>query len=455
MKKFLFFDYREIETVQGFTRVLERPVKHPDNPLFVAEKPWENGNMQLYGSVMKVEGRPFQMWYSVIHRPWRMVLAYAESEDGIVWKKPALDSFTHEGRNTNIVFTNDPHGPAVIYDADDPREDWRYKMVAGAAPSGCICAYRSPDGIRWTPVRRFPGIVTNPDCPMGFLRTPDGRYAVYHRLHGYGRRVFRSESWDFVYWTGEPRMVMEPDAGDPPNVQFYGMGSAPYGPYEIGTLWIYRTSLEEFGPNNMNGYQEAELAYARSGYAWHRAAQGTPFVPHGQGNAWDRGNLQCASAPVYLEDEIRYYYMGTDMTHRVHWELEPQRAGLGMAAMKPDRFVSLCAEAEPAALMTGGFRLSATEITVNACTEKDGWVQVGIATPDGKPIQGLSEEDSIQIKGDVYSHVVRWRGMSAQDLPAGQTVRLRIRAKNARIYAISLHESDETPAYHQFDAARL
>ena len=42
----------------------------------------ENGNMQLYGSVIKAPGKPFQMWYSVIHKPWRMYLAYAESDDG-------------------------------------------------------------------------------------------------------------------------------------------------------------------------------------------------------------------------------------------------------------------------------------------------------------------------------------------------------------------------------------
>lgn len=47
--KILFFDYREVETISGFTREPGRPFKHEMNPLFTADKPSENGNMQLYG----------------------------------------------------------------------------------------------------------------------------------------------------------------------------------------------------------------------------------------------------------------------------------------------------------------------------------------------------------------------------------------------------------------------
>ena len=171
MIKLLFLDYREMEAIQGFTRQLEQPRKHPENPLCSPDSPWENGNMQLYGSVVKAPGKPFQLWYSFIRRPWQsLYLAYAESEDGIVWHKPLFDIFEFEGQKTNVVFTKNPHGAAVIHDPDDPREDWRYKMVAGADPSGCICAYRSADGVHWHSVRRrSPVIGTTPDCPMARL----------------------------------------------------------------------------------------------------------------------------------------------------------------------------------------------------------------------------------------------------------------------------------------------
>ena len=174
----------------------------------------------------------------------------------------------------------------MIEDREDHRPAWRYKMLTGAPPSDCIAALHSADGIHWNPVRTIAGriqpvIATNPDCPIGFLRAPDGRLVAYHRMDGYGRRVFRSESWDFVNWSGEPRMVLEPDAGDPPQTQFYGLGACAYGPYEVGTLWIYATDLDDLGRNKMRGLQTPELAYARAGTAWHRAEQGTAFIPNG------------------------------------------------------------------------------------------------------------------------------------------------------------------------------
>ncbi len=453
MLKFLFFDYREIETIHGFRREPRGPVKCPTNPLFEADEPWENGNMQLYGSVVKAPGRPFQLWYSFIHPPFTIYLGYAESDDGLAWRKPPRDVWEFEGQKTNVVFAQEPHGPAIIYDDAEERADWKYKMVCGAAPSHAICAYRSPDGIVWTPVRpRFPVISTSPDCPMALLREPDGRYAAFHRLAGHGRRVFRSESWDFLYWSGEPRMIMEPDAGDAAQVQFYGMGAAAYGSYEIGTLWMYHTDPADPGLGKMAGYQEAELTYARQGHCWHRAAQGTPFIPHGEPGSWEQGNLQCASAPVFLEDEIRYYYAATTQFHCSRWELQPQKAGLGMASMKPDRFVALVAGEETAEFVTCAFRPPAPHFFVNAKTEGEGWVKVEMLDSAGNALPGFTAAGCVPLSGDSTGQAIVWKPGAAW--PEGQDVRLRVQARRADVYSVFSCEPAETGAYWKFTAAR-
>ena len=459
MIKFLFFDYQEVERVRGFTRRLNRPAKHPGNPLLVSDPagegdaPWEHGNMQLYGSVVRRPDGLFQLWYQTQRRDAGSMLGYAESEDGLAWRRPPQDVVALDGRPTGFVFDH-PHGAAVLYDAEDPRPDWRYKLLSGARPSGCISAFRSPDGIHWTAVQRGPVIGTNPDCPMGLLRARDGRYVVYHRVWGHGRRVFRSESWDFVHWSGEPRLVVEPDAGDPTNTQLYGLGAAPYGPYELGTLWIYHTTQDDPDIAKMGGVQQPELAYARSGHAWHRAAQGTPFIPNGPAapppGAWDRGNLQCASAPVYLDDEIRYYYAGTQVIHRRGWAFEPQRAGLGLASLKPDRFVALDAGDEPAELLTAAFPLLSDRIRVNADVAAEGWVRAGLVTADGEPLAGLGPEDTPPLRGDDTAHAVRWPDGAPAALPVGRWVRLLIRARRASLYAVAVHAPGETPVYHRF-----
>lgn len=453
MQKFLFFDYREIEYADGFTRELNQPVKHPANPLFAADRPWENGNMQLYGSVVKAPGRPFQMWYSVIHKPFRIYLCYAESADGLSWNKPEFDIYLHEGRKTNVVLNADAHGTAVIYDAAEPREDWRYKMVAGLEPSSCVCALHSADGIHWQRVTSPPVICAYPDCPMGLLRDRRGKYVAYHRFQPLtGRRVHRSESWDFRTWTNEPRIVLEPDAGDPPQVQFYGMGAAPYGSYEIGTLWMFHTDVDEMGMGKMNGYQEAELTYARSGYAWHRCAQGKPFIPHGAPGSWEAGNLQCASAPLYLENEIRYYYAASEMRHKIHWELYPQTAGLGMASLRPDGFISLRAGAEPARLLTVAFKPEARQLFLNAVVEIGGSLKAELLDAAGATLEGFSEAQCVPVTGDNLAAPLRWRGAPA--LPEGQAVRVRLTGKKADLYSIFAGAEQEKSAWWSFKSIR-
>jgi len=226
------------------------------------------------------------------------------------------------------------------------------------------------------------------------------------------------------------------------------MGAAPYGPYEIGTLWDFHTDEDELGRGHMNGYQEAELTYSRSGYAWHRIDPGNPFIPHGRPNSWDCGNLQCASQPVFLENEIRYYYMGTDMRHKTHWELDPQTAGLGYARLKPDRFLALKSTSTVGELLTVAFVPESSQLFINASTGKDGWIKAALLDDTGKPLPGFQEKDGQPITGNSIAHRVSWR--KKEDVPIGRPIRLRLRAKEAKIFSIYFMSPDEKPVYYQF-----
>jgi hypothetical protein len=456
MIKWLFFDYQELEVVRGFTRRLNPPQKHPGNPFFVADFPWQRGDMQLYGSVIRASDGVFRAWYQAHTRSERRLLHYAESDDGIRWRHPTFDVVEEGGERTSGVFLHS-HGSAVLYDPADAREEWRYKLVTGAPPSGCISGFHSADGIHWVAVSRGPIIPSNPDCPIGFCRAVDGRYVIYHRIWGYGRRVFRSESWDFLHWSSEPRLVLEPDAQDDPQMQFYGLGAVPYGHYEVGTLWTYRTDAGDRNVHKMFGAQETELAYARSGYAWHRAAQNVPFIPRGAGDAWDHANLHCGSSPVFLAEEIRYYFAGTQGRHGSGgWKDIPQPAGLGMATLRPDGFVSLTAGEGPGELVTAAFKLPHTRMLVNATIEPGGWVRAGLITmEEGEPVPGFGLDDCAPLTGDSTTHEVQWRmpeaGQAAD--PSGKWVLLQLRAQRASVYSIAIARPGEEAAYHLFSEA--
>ena len=120
----------------------------------------DNQAAQFYGTVLHDAGR-FRMWYYACHRgmnpdwparkkqqvakkPGWLIgvkdgfeimqgpLCYAESEDGIVWTKPALGQVLFKGSRENNALDL-PHtivsGAAVIKDDDDPDPTRRYKMI--------------------------------------------------------------------------------------------------------------------------------------------------------------------------------------------------------------------------------------------------------------------------------------------------------------------------------------
>jgi len=449
MVKFLFFDYRGVEIVEGFVRVVEPPRKYEGNPIFTSA-PEDGGWLSLYGSVIR---RPtdglWQMWYTCSPPKVGSALGYAESDDGISWRRPLLDVIEVGRRRSNIVFDKSPHGACVFYDEREERAGWKYKMMCGAAPSHRISLFRSADGIHWLPGAENPVIGSNPDCPMSMLRANDGRYVAYHRPSFGDRRVGRSESWDLVHW-GEPRMVLDQSPADPPQTQFYGMGAAVYGPYEIGTLWVYRTDPEDMGFYKMHGHQETELAYTRSGYAWHRAAPGQPWLPRGAASTWEWGNIQAASAPVFLADEVRFYYAASRTEHGAkEWRGRAPRCGIGFASIRPDRFVALVAARE-GRLLTRPFWTETPLFWVNAAVRRGGFVLVEVTDIESRPIPGFGLKECVPIVGDSISHRVRWRGEPDASALAYREIRLRVQAHNARLYAVSAGSEQEAVRYWQF-----
>ena len=456
MIKFLFFDYRQLESLEGFERRVEPPRKHSAEPVMTSEQMWDMDWLTTYGSVVR---RPdtglYQLWYTTLSPKRKLVVAYAESADGMAWTRPALDVVRIRGRKTNIVFDKEPHGTAVIHDDADPRADWKYKMLSGAAPSGRISAFRSADGIHWMPAAENPVVGSNPDCPISFCRMPDGRFAAYHRS-GFGdRRVSRTESWNFRNFS-EAAVVMEPDQNDPPNTQFYGMGSAVYGPYMIGTLWVYHTDVQDMGFYKMTGFQQPEFVHSRGGYCWHRTGQGVPWIPVEKDKSrFDSGQVQPVSAPLFLEDEVRYYYTGTRTRHGAkHLQDKAPRphAGIGFASCKPDRFVSVTAKGD-GRMLTRPFWTETPRFCLNARVGRGGFVRAEVLDLEGKPIPGFTLKQSLPVTGDSIEHVLAWKDGPDPSGLANRDIRLRLHCRNAAIYSIYSGAPAEAKRYWDFRIA--
>ncbi len=165
----LFLDDELISYTRNIRREINRPTKHPLNPIIRREYAWEEAHVCLYGSVLYDQHRGiFRMWYNAFGKEYRnqQYLAYAESHDGVRWKKPLLDIHSLPGHDrTNILMglQCNIHGPCVIRNPDLSDARRRYlllfdsylhwhKDAKALGIKGCSCyAAESPDGLHWSP----------------------------------------------------------------------------------------------------------------------------------------------------------------------------------------------------------------------------------------------------------------------------------------------------------------
>jgi hypothetical protein len=462
MIKFLFLDNWSFEAVKNYRKILHQPVKSPHNPLLSPEKKWERLRVHLMGSVIfDSKDQLFKMWYLAggplpeeLKEIWN--LCHAVSQEGFHWDRPELEVLPFEGKASNILVER-AMGASVLLDelATDPAG--RYKMISSRGT--WIKGWFSPDGLHWQLVKE-PGVInTYSDTHHGLWRDPDsGLYVITHRLEG-SRRVWRSESGDFLNWT-RPILALEPDVNDPPQTQFNAMPAFPYGHLTMGLLQILRTREEDKRWEKYDGTLTVELTHSRHGGGWHRTMRGQDFISLGLPNAWDAGMIQPASAPVFLKDEIRFYYSGTPYEHggdktkgdpnsRRPYYLSGKEC-IGTAGLRIDGFVSLKAGEIPGELLTLPFALRTPEIFLNFRTESGGSVCLEVQEEQGMPISGFSMADCIPTAGDSTGHPVRWRNNPDLSRIVGKPIRLKMIAYRAEIFSVWMSNGDPDPQYWRF-----
>ncbi|MBI4893632.1 MAG: hypothetical protein HY821_23630 [Acidobacteria bacterium] len=238
-KKQLFVDYRFIESAEGVKLVMNPP-RRTGEVVVTPDAPWEKGlTVASYSTVEGRDGR-VRMWYQVSGReheagknPDFMGVAYAESEDGIHFKKPVLGLVERNGsRENNLVLPVDPKlmaigGGSVMRDENPkcPPEE-RYKSwqkiypKPGTGIQGPHRIWVSPDGLRWKLSEKLvTGLHAADTQPTWFWDPRTGRYAGYSRewvqFEGEGkiRMASYNESDDMHAWENM-QMVLLPDEAD-------------------------------------------------------------------------------------------------------------------------------------------------------------------------------------------------------------------------------------------------
>jgi hypothetical protein len=429
-KHFLLLDDRIIANVDNAKLEVGVVKKDKSNPLFGEDQPWEKRFDNLYGNVIfDEEENLYKCWYSPFIVDYsakgmsleerdgkeyedpedrEMGICYATSKDGIIWEKPNLGLVDYNGSKANNIVWRGPHGAGIFKDSLDPDPQKRYKTIFQG-----LQVSASSDGLHWEEPVPCEGVDVAGDTHNNAFWAPTlEKYVGITRSWGetYGRQVVRIESKDFITWTKE-KVVLE---GLDKNHQTYAMPVFFYGGIYIGLVAIHQQDADRVW---------TELTWSADTKNWTRISPGIPLIPcSDQKLDYDYGCVYPCAYPVFLQNEIRLYYGGSDYLHS-GW----RTGSLCLATLRPDGFAGYEQEAneKPGVVTTTVIPYAGQTIQVTADVEKDGWVKVSILNKDGNLIE----------TAQAISTTVTDNQLSIQKKIDSNEVQLRFELRNAKIYS--------------------
>lgn len=479
----LFLDDVEVEAVDRLGRIVHQPKLLSDEPVLRPERPWE-GTQTAPKAVMydPALGR-FRLWYQTYrHDPgsaspagwegpalrapsWCYGVGYAESEDGLVWSRPGLGRVTVGGEDTNLAIRgwSSPSPQAIIHRPRHPDPKERYRLyvwdelpVPGHHSTIGMSTYVSPDGYAWQGLEwarsasgfddpqpycyvkhvgnyRYPTSIGPGECNSLFYDPAERTYVNYCRANnGSVRSIGRMESLDGIHWT-RPRLVCQPDLGDPHRFQFYSAGAMRCG--ESTVLLLHCCHMADWSI-------DCQLATSRDGYHFTRVADRRVFMPLGRrGSA--TGGMLFPLAPIPYGDHWLIFAGACPVGHRE----EEQVTSTVVYGMRPEGFVSFRAGHVEGSLVTRNLCWLHDDVVLNA-DARSGFVRLEVLPADGvdggvircfddpypAPLPGFSKDDCVPLASDALAHTVRFRDADLRTL-RGAHVKFRIYLRNADLFS--------------------
>ena len=487
----LFVDEALVERVTGKAELrLHQPV--PQEIVIVHDAPWE-GSGSGYHSIFQ-DGDRYRMYY----KAWQLTVTpgklntsehptfccYAESNDGIHWRKPELGLHEFKGsKANNIVFVGEqigrgktqPGEPAVFKDENpNAPADARYKALlpvgyGSADKRRALQAFKSPDGLHWSPLGETP-ILTDgafDSQNLAFWDGTRGEYRAYWRYFTAGvidekawkpeghRAIRTATSKDFLHWENQADLAYV----DSPSEQLYTNQIKPYYRASHVLIGFPARYIERGWSDSMRALPEREhrewraQASLRYGVAlteglfmasrdgvnfkrWNEA-----FLPPGieRPGTWAYGHqyigwhiVETKSALEGAPNELSLYAAESYWTGN--------SSALRRYTLRLDGFVSAHAPMSGGELVTKPLIFKGGRLALNFATSAAGDVRIELQDAAGRPLPGFTLEDCPPIFGDTIERGVAWKGGGDVSALAGKPVRLRFVLRDADVYAFRFSE---------------
>ena len=506
----LLVDNHLIECAQGLTRRWHKPKRHGDGPLICRDRPWEQTlyfNYSSHSLFRDPRDELIKCWYEDLgeidgqEHPWRTRILYAESQDGIHFRKPELDICPMDGKPTNIVMgyagdravpdERNPwadvgvHSSGVIIDpaATDPDERFRtifsraYQDPDGSPQNATQCAH-SADGLHWRPYAEPPTAgssgshLEDVSClhydddarmfvqytrhgMMSRAALPSGTPSVSNWFRPYyphrpdlinKRRVWRTSSHDFLHWTDLAAVSVPDDEIDNLDEAHYGMQQFRVGRFHFATLGVLR-----YVDNEM----DVRLLYSRDGTRFRPTDRAHPFLaPRGAGH-WDAHMVCMTTAPIVMGDEWWFYHGGTCSHHdwwlgppegidepEVHDPKQHVKFGLGLAVLRKEGVASLDGSRQrDGYVITRPVMSAGKHLVINARCRAGGAIRAALLDMNNQPMAGCSLEASDAFTGDSVAHTMRWQG-NPEAAGTGQWRKVHFLVRDGEIFSLQLRDAD-------------
>jgi len=442
-----------IESVtQGMEVIQEKPLVLPQ-PLLKGDCDADAAGVTIYGSVVR-EGGVFRMWYQALpdlNGDDLNLVGYAESDDGLAWRKVPLGLIEVCGSKQNNITDLPFHCPSVFIDPTAPKDmryratgfthkEWTEKRFPHRINRHGYFSAHSADGIRWTLDSREPkwewwDVITSTWDPFA------GHAITMLKRQRYFRNIVRRAFW-CAEWTGEgssePKPALLPDEYDDVIAQARGFNSADYygvslmpteGPI-IGILWVFRHTLPltEGVNRGIFGRLDLSLVYqTERGARWTFLAGRPDWLSATEAPDWARGGLHTASYPIDVGDETWLYFAGGPQGHGWlldnTWKIDPAKKALGekearrcigLLKWRKNRLIGYRAPLQENLHLSPRMRAGDGKLILNVKVRPDGNMRVALINPaEQKEYDGYGMEDCDVITGDHQEITVTWKGKSA------------------------------------------